>query len=45
MAEVLFSNTGMMKVFRKGDLLVEVHLESGVYNLKIPFNKQNKMWP
>jgi acyl-CoA hydrolase/GNAT superfamily N-acetyltransferase len=41
-AEVLFSNTGMMKVFRKGDLPVEAHLESGVYHLEIPFDKQNK---
>jgi acyl-CoA hydrolase/GNAT superfamily N-acetyltransferase len=41
-AEVLFSNTGMMKVFRKGDLPVKAHLENGVYHLEIPFNKQNK---
>jgi len=40
-AEVLFSNIGMMKVFRKGDLPVEAHLESGVYHLEIPFSKQN----
>ena len=38
-AEVLFSNNGMMKVFRKGDLPVEAHLESGVYHLEIPFDK------
>jgi acyl-CoA hydrolase/GNAT superfamily N-acetyltransferase len=41
-AEVLFSNNGMMKVFRKGDLPVEAHLESGVYHLEIPFDKQKK---
>jgi len=39
-AEVLFSNIGMMKVFRKGDLPVKAHLESGVYHLEIPFNPQ-----
>jgi GNAT superfamily N-acetyltransferase len=38
-AEVLFSNIGMMKVFRKGNLPVKAHLESGVYHLEIPFNK------
>ena len=42
MAEVLFSNTGMMKVFRKGDLPVNAHLESGVYHLEIPFNRQDR---
>jgi GNAT superfamily N-acetyltransferase len=41
-AEVLFSNTGMMKVFRKGDLPVNAHLESGVYHLEVPFDKHNK---
>jgi len=40
-AEVLFSNVGMMKVFRNGDLPVKAHLESGVYHLEIPFEKQN----
>jgi hypothetical protein len=39
-AEVLFSNTAMMKVFRKGDLPVEAHLEGGVYHLEIPFDRQ-----
>ncbi len=39
MAEVLFSNIGMMKVFRKGDLPVKACLESGVYHLEIPFSK------
>ena len=42
-ADVLFSNIGMMKVFRNGDLAVEAHLESGVYHLEIPFDKQNKV--
>jgi acyl-CoA hydrolase/GNAT superfamily N-acetyltransferase len=41
-ADVLFSNNGMMKVFRNGDLPVEAHLESGVYHLEIPFDKPNK---
>jgi GNAT superfamily N-acetyltransferase len=36
-AEVLFSNIGIMKVFRKGDLPVKAHLESGVYHLEILF--------
>lgn len=34
-ASVLFSNVGMMKVFRKGGLPVKAHLESGVYDLSI----------
>jgi len=37
-AEVLFSNIGMMKVFRKGQLPVKARLESGVYHLEIPFS-------
>jgi acyl-CoA hydrolase len=37
-AEVLFSNIGMMKVFKKGQLPVKARLESGVYHLEIPFN-------
>ncbi|MBW2431897.1 MAG: GNAT family N-acetyltransferase [Deltaproteobacteria bacterium] len=41
-AEVLFSNLAIMKVFRKGDLPVKAHLESGVYHLEIPFNRQNQ---
>jgi GNAT superfamily N-acetyltransferase len=41
-AEVLFSNIGIMKVFRKGNLPVKAHLESGVYHLEIPFDRQNK---
>jgi GNAT superfamily N-acetyltransferase len=38
-AEVLFSNIGIMKVFRKGDFPVKAHLESGVYHLEIPFDR------
>ena len=38
-AEVLFSNIGIMKVFRKGALPVKAHLEGGVYYLEIPFNR------
>jgi acyl-CoA hydrolase/GNAT superfamily N-acetyltransferase len=38
MAEVLFSNFGIMKVFRKGGLPVKARLESGVYHLEIPFS-------
>jgi acyl-CoA hydrolase/GNAT superfamily N-acetyltransferase len=41
-AEVLASNRGMMKVFHKGGLPVKAHLESGVYHLEIPFDKQTK---
>ena len=40
MAEVLFSNIGIMNVFQKGDLPVKAHLQSGVYHLEIPFNKK-----
>ena len=36
-AEVLFSNTGMMKVFKKGNLPVKANLENGVYHIIIPF--------
>ena len=38
-ADVLFSNTAMMKVFRKGALPVKAILESGVYHLTIPLQK------
>ncbi len=37
-AEVLFSNIGMMKVFKKGQLPVKARLESGVYHLEIQFS-------
>jgi GNAT superfamily N-acetyltransferase len=36
-ADVLFSNIGMMKIFRKGELPVKAVLENGVYHLTIPF--------
>ena len=36
-AEVLFSNTGMMKAFKKGNLPVQANLENGVYHITIPF--------
>jgi hypothetical protein len=36
-ADVLFSNLGMMKVFRKGSLPVKADLEEGIYHLFIPF--------
>lgn len=36
-AEVLFSNIGMMKVFKKCADRVEARLENGVYELNIPF--------
>ncbi len=35
-ADVLFSNTAMMKVFRKGSLPVKAVLEEGTYHLSIP---------
>jgi GNAT superfamily N-acetyltransferase len=41
-AEVLFSNIGMMKVFRKGQLPVNARLESSVYHLEIPFSPTPK---
>lgn len=37
-AEVLFSNIGMMKVFRKGSLPVLATLKDGIYDLSIPFD-------
>jgi GNAT superfamily N-acetyltransferase len=36
-ADVLATNTGMMKVFEKGDRKVNATLESGIYHLEIPF--------
>jgi acyl-CoA hydrolase/GNAT superfamily N-acetyltransferase len=36
-ADVLFSNTGMMHVFRKNGLPIKAHLESGIFDLVIPF--------
>ncbi|MCP4372573.1 MAG: GNAT family N-acetyltransferase [Deltaproteobacteria bacterium] len=37
-ADVLFSNIGMMKIFRKGELSVKAVLENGVYHLTILFD-------
>jgi len=37
-ADVMFSNIGMMKVFRKGELPIHARLESGVYHITIPFD-------
>jgi GNAT superfamily N-acetyltransferase len=42
-AEVLFSNIGIMKVFRKGGLPVKAHLEGGVYHLEIPFYRDESL--
>ena len=46
-ADVLFSNIGMMKVFRKGNLPIKIHLEDGVYHLQIPFHREdsNRLHP
>jgi len=38
-ADVLASNKGMMKVFEKGDLPVNARLDSGIYELSIPFGE------
>ena len=38
LADVLFSNAAMMKVFRKGGLPVKAYLQEGVYHLDIPLN-------
>ena len=38
LADVLFSNTAMMKVFRKGGLPVKAYLDEGVYHLDIPLS-------
>jgi GNAT superfamily N-acetyltransferase len=35
LADVLFSNSAMMKVFRKGNLPIKAYLEGGVYHLEI----------
>jgi acyl-CoA hydrolase/GNAT superfamily N-acetyltransferase len=37
-ADVLFSNAGIMNILKKGDLTVKARLEDGVYHLEIPFN-------
>ncbi|MGB7920277.1 MAG: GNAT family N-acetyltransferase [Desulfobacterales bacterium] len=36
-ADVLFSNLGMMKVFRNGGLPIKAELNQGIYHLFIPF--------
>lgn len=36
-ADVLFSNLGMMKVFRNGGLPIKAELKDGIYHLSIPF--------
>jgi acyl-CoA hydrolase/GNAT superfamily N-acetyltransferase len=41
-AEVLFSNTGMMKVFKKSAARLTAKLENGVYELTIPFEESSK---
>jgi GNAT superfamily N-acetyltransferase len=38
-ADVLFSNLGMMKVFRKGCRPVQAVLENGIYHLTIPLEQ------
>lgn len=35
LADVLFSNAPMMKVFHKGNLPVRAYLEAGTYHLSI----------
>ena len=39
-ADVLASNKGMMRVFEKSGLSVEARLDSGAYELTMPFNAQ-----
>jgi len=39
-AEVLQTNTVMMKVFEKGDMPITARLRDGLYRLKIPFDTQ-----
>jgi len=36
--EVLFSNTAMMRVFKKNFNRVEATLEEGIYNVSIPLD-------
>ncbi len=36
-ADVLFSNAGMMHVFKKYGPPIKAHLESGIFDLVIPF--------
>jgi GNAT superfamily N-acetyltransferase len=37
-ADVLASNTAMMKVFHKSDLTILTEMENGVYHVTIPFD-------
>lgn len=39
-AEVLFSNVAMMKVFRKGGRKIKAVLEHGIYHIEIPLVKE-----
>jgi acyl-CoA hydrolase/GNAT superfamily N-acetyltransferase len=39
-ADVLSSNIGMMKVFKKGGIKIKSTMEKGVYELKMPFETQ-----
>ncbi len=41
-ADVLARNTPMMKVFSKTGYPLKAHLESGVYELEIPFSEEEK---
>jgi hypothetical protein len=41
-AEVLFSNAGIMNVFRKGDLPVKARREGRFYHFEIPFTTVTK---
>jgi acyl-CoA hydrolase/GNAT superfamily N-acetyltransferase len=41
-ASVLFSNTAMLKVFRRGGLAIKATLENGIYQLTIPFHHQSR---
>jgi hypothetical protein len=38
-ADVLASNKGMMRVFEKSGLAVQARLDSGAYELTMPFKK------
>jgi acyl-CoA hydrolase/GNAT superfamily N-acetyltransferase len=41
-ADVLFSNTGMMKVFKKGNFPMEIRLEEGIYHLEIDITQHRQ---
>jgi GNAT superfamily N-acetyltransferase len=40
-ADVLARNTNMMKVFLRAGYPIKSHLESGVYEIEMPFDKEN----